>query len=253
MSPTSNLKTVSYEEIKGAAQRLEGVAHRTPVATSQTLNDLTNNQVFLKCENFQRMGAFKFRGAYNAISQLSDEEKARGVLTYSSGNHGQAIALSSRLLGVNATVIMPTDAPNVKIEAVKGYGAEVLLYDRSVTVREVLADEMMQERNLSVIPPFDHPHIVAGQGTSAKELFEEVGELDYLLVPCGGGGLISGSVLSAKQLSPHCQVIGIEPEAGDDGVRFFPIKTTRNSSQSRHHCRWRTHPVTWPSYARDHS
>ena len=221
MTTSNPIDTVSYEDIVGAAARLEGVAHRTPVMTSRTLNEITGNQVFLKCENFQRMGAFKFRGAYNAISLLNDEEKARGVLTYSSGNHGQAIALSSKLQGVNATVIMPTDAPQVKINAVKGYGAEVLLYDRSVSVREVLADEMMRERNLTVIPPFDHPHIVAGQGTAAKELFEEVGELDYLLVPVGGGGLISGSALSAKALSPQCKVIGIEPETGDDGVRSF--------------------------------
>jgi len=212
---------VQYSDIEAAAQRLEGVAHRTPIMTSRTLNEQTGNKVFLKCETFQRMGAFKFRGAYNAISQLSDEEKARGVLTFSSGNHGQAVALSSKLLGVSATVIMPNDAPSVKINAVRGYGAEVLLYDRTVSVREALADEVVSKRNLTLIPPFNHAHIVAGQGTAAKELFEDVGELDYLLVPCGGAGLLSGCALSANHFAPECIIIGVEPESGDDGVKSF--------------------------------
>lgn len=218
---TAQQLDVTFEDVKAAAKRLEGVAHRTPVMTSKTLNEMTGNEVFFKCENFQRMGAFKFRGAYNALSQLSDEQKQRGVLTYSSGNHGQAVALSSKLLGIKAKIIMPDDAPSVKVEAVRGYGAEVLLYDRTEVVREAYAAELQAERGFTVIPPYDHPHVVAGQGTAGKELFEDVGELDYLLVPCGGGGLISGCSISAHALSPDCNVIGVEPEAGDDGVRSF--------------------------------
>jgi threonine dehydratase len=218
---TTQSAGVTFEDVQAAAKRLDGIANRTPVLTSRTLNKKTGNEVFIKCENFQRMGAFKFRGAYNALSQLSDDQKERGILTYSSGNHGQAVALSSKLLGIKAKVIMPTDAPSVKVEAVRGYGAEVILYERADVVREAMAEELQQELGLTLIPPFDHPHVVAGQGTAGKELFEEVGELDYLLTPCGGGGLISGCSLSAKALSPQCKVIGVEPEAGDDGVRSF--------------------------------
>jgi len=214
-------RSVTFEDVQQAAHRLKGIIHRTPVMTSRTLNALCGNQVFLKCENFQRMGAFKIRGAYNAMSQLSDDEKRRGVVTYSSGNHAQAIALSGQLLKIRTTIVMPTDAPKVKMEATRGYGAEIVLYDPKGGEREAVADRLSKEGNFTLIPPFDHPHIIAGQATAAKELFEEVGELEYLLVPCGGGGLLSGSSISARALSPHCKVIGVEPEAGDDGKRSF--------------------------------
>jgi len=212
---------VTYEDVQDAHERLRGVAHRTPVFTSRTLNEICRNEVFLKCENFQRMGAFKFRGAYNALAQLSPEQKYRGVITFSSGNHAQAVALAGKLLGVRTVIVMPEDAPRVKLEATRGYGAEVILYDPDEAEREVLARQLMEERGLTLIPPFDHPHVIAGQGTAAKELFEDVGPLDYLFVPCGGGGLLSGSLLSAQALSPQCKVYGVEPEAGDDGVRSF--------------------------------
>lgn len=193
--------------------------------TSRSLDEQCGNAVFLKCENLQRMGAFKFRGAYNAISQLSDDQKRKGVLTYSSGNHAQATALSGQLLDIPTTIIMPNDAPQVKLDATRGYGAEVVLYDRAESHREDIAQELAEQRGLTIVPPFDHPDIVAGQGTAAKELFEDVGELDYLLVPCGGAGLLSGSAISASELAPDCRVIGVEPEAGDDGVRSFQTGT----------------------------
>jgi threonine dehydratase len=212
---------VTYEDVQDAHERLQGVAHRTPVFTSRTLNEICCNEVLLKCENFQRMGAFKFRGAYNALAQLSPEQKYKGVITFSSGNHAQAVALAGKLLGIKTVIVMPKDAPKVKLEATRGYGAEVILYDPDEAEREVLARQLMEERGLTLIPPFDHPHVIAGQGTAAKELFEDVGQLDYLFVPCGGGGLLSGSLLSAQALSPQCKVYGVEPEAGDDGVRSF--------------------------------
>lgn len=212
---------VAFEDVQRAAERLRNMAHHTPVMTSRTLDEICGNHVFLKCENFQRMGAFKFRGAYNAMSQLGDEQRRGGVLTYSSGNHAQAVALSGQILEIPTTIIMPTDAPGVKLAATRGYGAEIVLYEREKSHREEIAEQYAQARGLALIPPFDHPHIVAGQGTAAKELFEEVGELDVLLVPCGGGGLLSGSAISAEALSPHCRVIGVEPEAGDDAVRSF--------------------------------
>ncbi|MBF2085440.1 threo-3-hydroxy-L-aspartate ammonia-lyase [Thermoleptolyngbya sp. C42_A2020_037] len=216
---------VSYADVAAAAERLAGVAHRTPVMTSRTVNDRTGCEVFFKCENFQRMGAFKFRGAYNALSQLSPAEKQRGVLTYSSGNHAQAIALSGKLLGIPTTIVMPADAPQVKQDATRGYGAEVVLYDRSEAVREQVAQQIAEERGAVVIPPYNHPHVIAGQGTAAKELIEDVGELDYLLVCCGGGGLLSGCAIAAHTLSPSCKVIGVEPAAGDDATRSFHTKT----------------------------
>lgn len=216
--------SVFYSEIEKAASLLAHVANRTPVLTSRTINAQTGCEVFFKAENFQRMGAFKFRGAYNAMVQLSEAEKSRGVLTFSSGNHAQAIALSGKLLGVATTIIMPSDAPSVKVEATRNYGAEVILYDKAETSREALAREMEVERGMVVIPPFDHPLVIAGQGTAAKELIEEVGNLDALWVCCGGGGLLSGCALAAKTLSPHCQVIGVEPEAGDDVTRSFYTK-----------------------------
>ncbi len=212
---------VSFADIEAAAARLRDVAHRTPTATSRMLNERAGAELFFKCENLQRGGAFKFRGAYNAISQLSEEERRQGVLTFSSGNHGQAVALVCRLLGVRAVVVMPADAPRVKVEAVRGYGAEVVQYDRAEEEREALGRRLAQERSLTIVPPYDNPHIVAGQGTCALELIEDVGELDMLVVPVGGGGLISGCAIAAKAAAPRCAVVGVEPEAGDDGVRSF--------------------------------
>ncbi|AOY81569.1 threo-3-hydroxy-L-aspartate ammonia-lyase [Moorena producens JHB] len=215
---------VTYTDIEAAAKRLLGNAHQTPVHTSRTVNQLTNAQVFFKCENFQRIGAFKFRGAYNALSQLSEAQKQRGVLTFSSGNHGQAIALSGTLLGIPTTVVMPKDAPAVKQAATRGYGAEVILYDRAELRREALAEELSRDRKLTIIPPYDHPHIIAGQGTTAKELLEQVGSLDLLLVCCGGGGLLSGCAIATKTLYPNCRVIGVEPAQADDATRSFHSK-----------------------------
>jgi threonine dehydratase len=212
---------VTYADLAAAHERIKPVARRTPVLTSSTIDAMTGARVHFKCENFQRMGAFKFRGAYNALSQLSPEQKKKGVVAFSSGNHAQAVALSGRMLGVPATIVMPTDAPPVKLEATRGYGAEVVLYDASNEDRAKIAEALAAERGLTVIPPFDHPHILAGQGTAAKELLEETGPLDLLLVPCGGGGLLSGCSIAAKQLSPSCKVIGVEPAAGDDGLRAF--------------------------------
>jgi threo-3-hydroxy-L-aspartate ammonia-lyase len=219
---------VAYADVAAAAERLQGVAHHTPVMTSRTVDQQTGHRVFFKCENFQRAGAFKFRGAYNAMAQLAPEQRQAGVLTYSSGNHAQAIALAGQLLGVTTTIIMPNDAPAVKQAATKGYGAEVILYDRSEISREKLARQIAEERGATVIPPFDHPHIVAGQGTAAKELIEEVGELDLLLVCCGGGGLLSGCAIATDHLSPHCRIIGVEPEKGDDMTRSFYSKTIQS-------------------------
>jgi threonine dehydratase len=184
---------------------------------------MTGAKVFFKCENLQRMGAFKFRGAYNALSQLSPEQRKRGVLAFSSGNHAQAVALSGKLLGIPTTIVMPEDAPKVKLDATRGYGGEVVTYGKGEN-REALAKRLSDERNLTLIPPFDHPHIVAGQGTAAKELIEDAGPLDLLLVPCGGGGLISGCAIAARHLSPQCRVIGVEPAAGDDATRSFREK-----------------------------
>jgi threonine dehydratase len=212
---------VTYDDVARAHERIKPFAKRTPVLTSATIDALTGAKVHFKCENFQRMGAFKFRGAYNALSQLSPEQKEKGVVAFSSGNHAQAVALSGKLLGVPATIVMPTDAPRVKLEATRGYGAEVVLYNASNEDRQQIAEKLAAERGLTVIPPFDHPHILAGQGTAAKELIEETGPLDILMVPCGGGGLLSGCSIAAKHLSPKCRVIGVEPAAGDDGLRAF--------------------------------
>jgi len=212
---------VTYDDVARAHERIKPFAKRTPVLTSSTIDALTGAKVHFKCENFQRMGAFKFRGAYNALSQLSPGQKRKGVVAFSSGNHAQAVALSGRLLGVPATIVMPTDAPKVKLEATRGYGAEVVMYNASNEDRQKIAEKLAAERGLTVIPPFDHPHILAGQGTAAKELLEETGSLDILMVPCGGGGLLSGCSIAAKHLSPKCRVIGVEPAAGDDGLRAF--------------------------------
>ena len=212
---------VTFDDVARAHERIRGVAHRTPVLRSATVDALTGAQVFFKPENLQRMGAFKIRGAYNALSQLSADERKRGVVAFSSGNHAQAVALSGKLLGVPATIVMPIDAPKVKLQATRGYGAEVVMYDASNEDRQKIAEKLAAERGLTVIPPFDHPHILAGQGTAAKELIEDAGPLDILLVPCGGGGLLSGCALAARHLSPGCRVIGVEPAAGDDGLRSF--------------------------------
>ena len=212
---------VNFDDVARAHERIRGHAHRTPVLTSSTIDALTGAKVHFKCENLQRMGAFKFRGAYNALSQLSPAQKKRGVVAFSSGNHAQAVALSGKLLGIPATIVMPTDAPKVKLEATRGYGAQVVSYDASNEDRQKIAEKLAAERGLTLIPPFDHPHILAGQGTAAKELIEDAGPLDILLVPCGGGGLLSGCALAAKHLSPGCRVIGVEPAAGDDGLRSF--------------------------------
>src|SRR3954453_4503245 len=214
---------VTYEDVAAAHERIKSQARRTPVMTSRQVDEVTGASVFFKCENLQRMGAFKFRGAYNALSLLSPDEKRRGVLAFSSGNHAQAVALAGRLLGVPTTIVMPEDAPTVKLEATRGYGGEVVTYRKGQN-REALAKRLAEERRLTLIPPFDHPHVVAGQGTAAKELIEDAGALDVLLVPCGGGGLISGCAIAARHLAPHCRVIGVEPAAGDDATRSFKTR-----------------------------
>lgn len=215
---------LTYADVAAAHERIRAAAKRTPVLTSATIDARTGARVHFKCENFQRMGAFKFRGAYNALSQLSPEQKKKGVVAFSSGNHAQAVALAGRLLGVPATIVMPTDAPKVKLEATRGYGADIVLYDAHNEDRQMIAAKLSAERGAMLIPPFDHPHIAAGQGTAAKELIEDAGPLDLLLVPCGGGGLLSGCAVAAKHLSPACRVIGVEPAAGDDGARSFRSK-----------------------------
>ncbi len=225
--PEVESSSVTYADVEEAARRLTGVANKTPVLTSRTVNERTSSQVFFKCENFQRAGSFKFRGAYNALSQLSEEQKQRGVLTFSSGNHGQALALAGKLLKIPTTVVMPKDAPEVKLAATRGYGAEVILYDRAEVKREELAQHLARDRKLTIIPPYDHPHIIAGQGTTAKELIEEVGRLDILLVCCGGGGLLSGCAIAAKTLLPNCRIIGVEPASANDATRSFYTKTLK--------------------------
>ena len=216
---------VRFADIAAAAERLVGQAHRTPVATSRSLDERVGARLFFKCENLQRAGAFKFRGAYNALSQLDAAARAKGVLTFSSGNHAQAIALAGRELSVPTTIVMPSDAPQVKLAATRGYGGEVILYDRATQSREELSARIAAERGLTIVPPYDHPHIVAGQGTAARELFEDVPALDLLLVPCGGGGLLSGCAVAAAAAAPECKVIGVEPTAGDDATRSFKTGT----------------------------
>jgi threonine dehydratase len=221
---------VVIADIEAAARRLKGHAHRTPVLTSETIDRKTGGSIFFKCENFQRAGAFKFRGAFNALSKLNPEERRRGVLTFSSGNHAQAIALSGRLLSVPTVVVMPNDAPEVKVRATREYGAEVVLYDKHETTREALGKRISEERGLLTIPPYDHADVIAGQGTAALELFEESGPLDYFFVCVGGGGLISGCSAAAAAISPSCKVIGVEPEAGDDATRSFKTKSLQTVS-----------------------
>jgi threonine dehydratase len=221
---------VSYDDVQAAAERLRGIARRTPVATSRTLDERLSARLFLKCENLQRAGAFKFRGAYNAAAKLAPAERARGILTYSSGNHAQAIALACRLLGAAATIVMPENAPAAKRRATEGYGARIVTYDPARANREAVAEALRREGDPVLVPPYDHPDVIAGQGTAARELIEDAGSLDLLLVPCGGGGLLSGSALSARALAPRCRVVGIEPELADDATRSFRTGTLHTVS-----------------------
>ncbi|QHD95625.1 threo-3-hydroxy-L-aspartate ammonia-lyase [Proteus terrae] len=239
----NKLSIPTYKDVAEAHQRILPYLNKTPVLTSRTINELTGAQFYFKCENFQRMGAFKFRGAMNALSQFNDQQRKNGVVTFSSGNHAQAIALSAKLLGIPATIIMPEDAPKAKMEATKGYGGRVITYNRYTEDREEIGQQLAQKEGLTLIPPYDHPHIIAGQGTAAKELFDEVGELDMLFVPLGGGGLLSGSLLSTKALSPDCKVFGIEPLAGNDGqqslrkgeiIHIDTPKTIADGAQTQH-------------------
>ncbi len=218
---TTSSLAITYGDIAAAHDRIREAAHRTPVLMSRTADAMTGARLFFKAENFQRMGAFKFRGAYNAISQFTAEQKRGGVLAFSSGNHAQAIALSARELGVPAVILMPQDAPQMKIDATRGYGAEVMLFDRYQEDREALAKRLAQERGMTLIPPYDHPHVMAGQGTATKELIEDAGELDTLVVCLGGGGLLSGSAVAARALNPDIEIYGVEPAAGNDGQQSF--------------------------------
>ncbi|MBJ9266937.1 threo-3-hydroxy-L-aspartate ammonia-lyase [Citrobacter freundii] len=232
-----------YNDVAAAAERIADYANRTPVMTSRTVNQEFAAEVFFKCENFQRMGAFKFRGAMNALRQFNPEQRAAGVVTFSSGNHAQAIALSAKLLGIPATIIMPHDAPAAKVAATKGYGGNVVMYDRYSEDREKIGRDLAEKHGLTLIPPYDHPHVIAGQGTATKELIEEVGQLDVLFVCLGGGGLLSGSALAARHLSPDCIIYGVEPEAGNDGQQSFRSgkivhidtpKTIADGAQTQH-------------------
>ncbi|XHX67505.1 threo-3-hydroxy-L-aspartate ammonia-lyase [Photorhabdus akhurstii] len=232
-----------YDDIIAAARRIEGHAYRTPVLTSRTADEMTGAKLFFKCENYQRMGAFKFRGAFNALSQFSDEQRRNGVVTYSSGNHAQAISLAARILNIPATIIMPFDAPAAKVAATEGYGGKIVFYDRYTDDREQIGRELSERHGLTLIPPYDHPHVIAGQGTAAKELFEEVGGLDALFVCLGGGGLLSGSALVARHFSPECKIYGVEPETGNDAQQSFrqgkivhidTPRTIADGAQTRH-------------------
>ena len=226
MNDAARPAPVTYDDVAAAAARLEGVAHRTPVATSRLFDELTGAQAFFKCENLQRMGAFKFRGAYNALSQLDADERRRGVVAFSSGNHAQAVALAGQLLGIPRVIVMPADAPAVKVAGTRAYGAEVVFYDRAAgQSREDVAATIARERGSVLVPPFDHAHVIAGQGTAAKELIEDIGALDDLYVPTGGAGLLSGSAIAATHLSPGIRVIGVEPAGGDDAARSFRTRT----------------------------
>ena len=207
---------VTFSDVQSAAERLAGQAHRTPVVTSCTFDQIAGCSAFFKCENLQRGGAFKFRGAYNALSQLTSEQRQRGVVAFSSGNHAQGLALAAKVLCIPATVVMPSDAPQIKVEATRGYGADIILYDRLTGDREAIARQLAAERGLTVIPPFDHPHIIAGQGTAAMELFQDVPDLDVLITPVGGGGLISGCATAAKAMRPGVRVVGVETEPAND-------------------------------------
>ncbi|MDR0225537.1 MAG: threo-3-hydroxy-L-aspartate ammonia-lyase [Burkholderiaceae bacterium] len=233
----------TYEDVAAAAARIQGHAHRTPVMTSRTLDEELGAQVFLKCENLQRMGAFKFRGAFNALSRFDAAQRRAGVVAFSSGNHAQAIALAARLLGIPATIVMPHDAPAAKVQATLGYGGQVVRYDRYTEDREQIGRDLAQRHGLTLIPPYDHADVLAGQGTAARELFEEVGPLDALFVPLGGGGLLSGTALATRALSPGCELYGVEPEAGNDGqqslsegriVHIDTPQTIADGAQTQH-------------------
>ncbi len=229
----NDLPTVTIDDVRAAARRLGQHAHRTPVLTSQTLDHRTHASVFLKCENFQRVGAFKFRGAFNALSQLTPGQRQRGVITHSSGNHGQAIALVGQLLGIATTVVMPDDAPRSKRDAAAGYGATIVNYDAQQNRREEISATLLAEHEYTLVPPFDDPEIIAGQGTAALELLEDIGSLDTILVPCGGGGLLSGTAIATKAIAPDCRVIGIEPALADDAVRSFYSGSLQSVSNPR--------------------
>lgn len=239
----SGLILPTYQDVEAAAQRIAGFAHKTPVLTSTTANKEFGGELFFKCENFQSMGAFKFRGAFNALSLLSSEQKKAGVIAFSSGNHAQGIALAAQLLHIPATILMPNDAPAVKVAATQGYGATVIRFDRYKEDREVLCQQLAAQQGLTIIPPYDHPDIIAGQGTAAKELIEEVGELDALFVCLGGGGLLSGCAIATRKLSPNCQIYGVEPLAGNDAQQSFrrgeivhidTPKTIADGAQTQH-------------------
>lgn len=239
----SEITLPTYDDVVAASARIAGHAHRTPVLTSRTANEELGAEVFFKCENMQRMGAFKFRGAYNALARFDAEQRRAGVVAFSSGNHAQAIALSARLMGIPATIVMPLDAPVSKVAATKGYGAQVVLYDRYTQDREQIGRELAAKHGLTLIPPYDHADVIAGQGTAAKELFEEVGQLDAFFVCLGGGGLLSGSALATRALSPGCKLYGVEPEAGNDGQQSFRSgsivhidtpKTIADGAQTQH-------------------
>ncbi|URF06388.1 threo-3-hydroxy-L-aspartate ammonia-lyase [Cupriavidus campinensis] len=239
----TTLQLPTYADVQAAALRLEGHANRTPVNTSRTFNEMVGAEVFFKCENFQRMGAFKFRGAFNALSKFSPAQRKGGVVAFSSGNHAQGIALSARLLGMPATIVMPHDAPAAKVAATRGYGANVVTYDRYTEDREEIGRKLAAEHGMTLIPPYDHPDVLAGQGTAAKELFEEVGPLDALFTPLGGGGLLSGTALATRALAPACKLYGVEPEAGNDGQQSFrkgeivnidTPKTIADGAQTQH-------------------
>ena len=222
--------SLTYADVERAAHQIAGVAHRTPVFTSRLIDEHAGARLFFKCENLQRVGAFKFRGAYNALSRLSADEARRGVVTFSSGNHAQAVALAGRLLAIPRVIVMPSDAPPVKRAATAAYGAEIVTYDRESGDREAIGRQLARDRGLTLIPPYDHPHVIAGQGTAARELFEDAGAMDFLFVPCGGGGLLAGSALAARALSPGCRVIGVEPSAADDASRSFRTRTLQTVS-----------------------
>ncbi len=211
----------TYADVEAAAARIASHAHRTPVLTSSTIDARLGAKLFFKAENYQRMGAFKFRGGFNALSRFTPEQRKYGALAFSSGNHAQAIALSAKLLGMPAVIVMPEDAPAAKLAATRGYGAEVVTYDRFTEDRQVISQRLADERGMTLIPPYDHADVLSGQGTATKELIEEVGPLDYLFVCLGGGGLLSGSALAARALSPECRIYGVEPAAGDDGQQSF--------------------------------
>ncbi|MYM34209.1 threo-3-hydroxy-L-aspartate ammonia-lyase [Duganella sp. FT94W] len=251
----SELKLPTFADVVAASERIAGVAHATPVLTSSTADAELGAEVFFKCENFQRMGAFKFRGGYNALVRFTPEQRKAGVVAFSSGNHAQAIALSARLMQIPATIVMPHDAPAAKVAATRGYGAQVVIYDRYTEDREQIGRDLATKHGLTLIPPYDHADVIAGQGTAAKELFEEVGRLDYVFAPLGGGGLLSGTALATRALSPSAKLFGVEPEAGNDGQQSFrggsivhidTPKTIADGAQTQH-----LGNITFPIIQRD--